>query len=143
MSLGWPPRATGWAAWLIIAMAPFACASSSAGTSSEVVKMLVLMKPGCTAFTRIWWRARSAALVLVRWSTPALATAVGIGRVARADGGDGGSVDDGGALAADHVRHGIADAEGDRAQQEVHGAVPALGLDLVDLGHVAARTRAC
>jgi NAD(P)-dependent dehydrogenase (short-subunit alcohol dehydrogenase family) len=41
----------------------------------EAVKMLVLMKPGCTALTRMPYCARSAAATLVSCNTPALATA--------------------------------------------------------------------
>ena len=57
------------------AMIAFAASLLSSGTSSDEVKMLVLMKPGQIAFTRMPYCARSVAATLVRCSTPAFATA--------------------------------------------------------------------
>ncbi len=61
MACGIPARATGCALALICAITAFACTFSSSGTSSEAVKILVLMKPGQIAFTRMPYCARSVA----------------------------------------------------------------------------------
>src|SRR3546814_9048399 len=68
ISSGWPPRATGWAWALMSAMTAFAASLLSSGTSSDEVKILVLMKPGQIALTRMPYCARSVAATLVRRS---------------------------------------------------------------------------
>jgi hypothetical protein len=57
---------------------------------------------------------------------------IGSGRIARTDCRDAARVDDGGALAVLHVRHRIVDAHGDRAQYQIHGQVPAGGVNLIN-----------
>ena len=64
---------------------------------------------------------------------------IGRRRIARAERRDACGVDDAGALAALHVRRGVADAHRDRFEDEIHRPVPAFGGDLVDRRAVAAR----